>query len=143
MEPLVFQTTVESSAGGPIEVPFDIRGIFGRAKPAVLVTINEYAYRSTVAVYAGRYYVPLSRANAAAARVERGVQVTVTIEPDQASRDVAVPADLASALDAAGVRDRRDALSYTHRREHVEAIEEARRPQTRARRITRAVEMMG
>jgi uncharacterized protein YdeI (YjbR/CyaY-like superfamily) len=69
--------------------------------------------------------------------------VTVTIEPDQASRDVAVPADLASALDAAGVRDRRDALSYTHRREHVEAIEEARRPQTRARRITRAVEMMG
>jgi hypothetical protein len=53
MEPLVFQTTVESSAGGPIEVPFDIRGIFGRAKPAVLVTINEYAYRSTVAVYAG------------------------------------------------------------------------------------------
>ena len=142
MRPLVFKFTVESPAGGPIEVPFDVRGVFGRARPPVLVTINGYTYRSTVAVYSGRYYVPLSRANAAAAQVERGAQATVKIEPDEASREVEVPADLASALDATGLRDRWDALSYSHQREHVEAIEEAKRPQTRARRIAKAVEML-
>ena len=142
MEPLNFECTMDSSAGGPVEVPFDVREIFGEARPPVLVTINGFTYRSTVAVYGGRYYVPLKRANAEAAGVEEGVPVTVTIEPDSAPREVAVPPDLAAALDEAGLRDRWDALSFSHQREHVEAIEEAMRPETRARRIGMAIEMV-
>ena len=142
VEPLTFEVTMDSSAGGPLEVPFDIREIFGQAKPPVVVTINGFTYRSTVAVYGGKYYVPLKRANAEAAGVKEGVPVTVAIEPDRAPREVDVPADFAAALDEAGLRDRWDALSYSHQREHVEAIEEAKRPETRVRRITKAIEMI-
>lgn len=142
MEPLTFEVTMDSSAGGPVEVPFDVREIFGAAKPPVLVTINGFTYRSTVAVYGGKYYVPLKRANAQAAGVEAGVPVIVTIEPDRSPREVDLPPDLAAALDEAGLRHRWDALSYSHQREHVEAIEGAKRPETRTRRLAKAIEMI-
>lgn len=142
MEPLTFEVTMDSSAGGPVEVPFDVRAIFGMARPPVLVTINGFTYRSTVAVYGTRYYVPLKRANAEAAGVVQGIPVTVTIERDRKPRQVAVPQDLAAALDAAGLRHRWNSLSYSHQREHVEAIEGTKRPETRARRIGRTIEMI-
>jgi uncharacterized protein YdeI (YjbR/CyaY-like superfamily) len=55
---------------------------------------------------------------------------------------VEVPADFASALDDAGLRTAFDALSYSHRREHVNAINDAKKPETRARRITKALELL-
>lgn len=143
MEPLRFEFTLESDAGGPIKIPFDVREIFGRARPPVLVTINGFTYRSTVATYGGEYYVPLQKANAVAASVVPGRPTAVAIEPDDEPREVSIPADLATALDEAGIGDTWDRLSYSHQREHVEAIEEAKRPETRARRIATAVEMVG
>ena len=59
-----------------------------------------------------------------------------------APRDVKVPEDLAAALKAAGARSAFDALAYTHRKEHVRAIEDAKKPDTRARRIEQAVQMV-
>lgn len=143
MEPLRFETALESSAGGAIKIPFDVREIFGRARPPVLVTINGFTYRSTVATYGGEYYVPLKKANAAAAGVAAGQPTMVVVEPDEQPRDVAVPADLAAAIDEAGLREQWDRLSYSHQREHVEAIEGAKRPDTRARRVVKAVDMLG
>lgn len=143
MEPLRFETTLESSAGGPIKIPFDVGKIFGRARPPVLVTVNGFTYRSTVAVYGGEYFVPLKKANAAAAGVDAGRPTTVVIEPDEQAREVGVPADLGAALDEAGLREEWDRLSYSHQREHVAAIEEAKHPDTRARRIAKAVDMLG
>lgn len=61
VDPLHFEETLDSSVGGPIEIPYDVRELFGKAKPPVLVTVRagqEHTYRSTVAVYGGRYYVP-------------------------------------------------------------------------------------
>jgi uncharacterized protein YdeI (YjbR/CyaY-like superfamily) len=69
-----------------------------------------------------------------------GDVVAVTVERDDHARAVAVPDDLAAALAAAGARDVFDALSFTHRREHVTAIEEAKRPATRAKRVAATVE---
>lgn len=139
MEPLTFETTVESAAGGPVEVPFDVRAHFGSAKPPVRVTINGYTYRSTIAVYGGRSYVPLKRANAEAAGIVAGSPVIVRIVRDDEPRTVTVPDDLADAMASAEVRDAWDALSYSHQREHVEAIEAAKRPDTRERRIAKVV----
>jgi hypothetical protein len=143
MEPLRFEATLDSPSGGPVKIPFDIRELFGRSRPPVLVTVNGHTYPSTVAVYGGEYYVPLNRANAAAAGVVAGQPVAVTVQWDEQERSVVVPADLAAALDEAGVRDQWDRLSYSHQREHVNAIDEAKRPETRARRITKAVDMVG
>jgi uncharacterized protein YdeI (YjbR/CyaY-like superfamily) len=50
-----------------------------------------------------------------------------------------VPADFAAALRESGLTKAFDALSYTHRKEHVRAIEEAKKPETRARRIEAAI----
>ena len=58
---------------------------------------------------------------------------------DTAPRTVAVPDDLAAAIMAAGVQAKWDQLSYSHQREWVEAVAEAKRPETRARRIAAAV----
>lgn len=78
----------------------------------------------------------MSAENRAAANVEAGDEVDVEIERDAAPREVAVPADLAGALDGEpGLRDAFDSLSYTHRKEHVRSLEEARKPETRARRL--------
>jgi uncharacterized protein YdeI (YjbR/CyaY-like superfamily) len=67
-----------------------------------------------------------------------GDTVRVTVEADAAPREVDVPADLAAALDAAGVRAAFDRLAYTHRKEYAGWIAEAKRPETRARRVEQA-----
>lgn len=111
-------------------------------RPKVTVTLKGYTYRSTVAVYGGEFFLPLAAVHREAAGVKAGQPVQVTVELDTAPREVEVPKDLAAALKKAGVRAAFDALAFTHRREHVRAIEEAKAPGTRARRIDKAVAMV-
>ncbi|MDQ1672630.1 MAG: hypothetical protein QOK30_805 [Nocardioidaceae bacterium] len=138
-ESLSFHTTVElggKTATG-LQVPDDIVSALGGGKrPAVRVTIASYTYRTTVASMGGRYLVPLSAEHRAAAGVAAGDEVDVTIEADTEAREVPVPHDLSAALakhDAAGRFF--DALAYTHRKEWVRWIEDAKRPGTRERRL--------
>jgi hypothetical protein len=109
----------------------------------VRVTVNGHTYRSTVAPMGGNFMLPLNRGNRAAAGVSTGEVVEVAIERDDAPRVVEVPEDLAAAL--AGEEAASEAfadLSYSHHREYVEWITEAKRPETRARRVARAVERL-
>jgi hypothetical protein len=122
-----------------VEVPLDVPAVFGRVRAPVRVTINGWTWRSTVMRYGERYYLPLNARNREGAGVAAGDRVEVVLELDAELRDVPVPADLADALAAAGLRDAWDACSYSHRREWVEAIESAKRPETRTRRVARAV----
>ncbi|MFL6118251.1 YdeI/OmpD-associated family protein [Actinophytocola sp.] len=138
MEPLEFDCTLDSAAGGGVKIPFDVRALFGRARAPVVVTVRagrEHSYRSTVAVYGGEFYVPLNKANATAAAVTAGEPFAVTVCVDDEPRTVSVPGDLATAIDEAGLRERWDRLSYSHQRENVEAVESAKKPETRQRRI--------
>lgn len=138
MDPLSFDCTLDSAAGGGIKIPYDVRALFGKARPPVVVTVRagqEHSYRSTVAVYGGEYYLPLNKANATAAAIAAGEPFSVTVAADDQPRVVTVPADLADAIDEAGVRDHWDRLSYSHQRENVEAVEGAKKPATRQRRI--------
>jgi len=87
--------------------------------------------------------VPLRRSNREAAGLEGGETIEVRLELDTDKREVVPPADLVKALKAAPPAwERWRDLSYTHQREHVEGIEGARKPETRARRIERAVRMI-
>jgi len=126
------------------EVPEDVVEELGTHKrPPVKVTINGYTYRSTVAPYGGRFFLPLSAVNRTGAGVAAGDQVTVSLELDREPREVTVPADFQAALDAErGARDKFAALSYTHRKEHVRAIEEAKTLETRQRRIAKAIDLL-
>jgi Domain of unknown function (DUF1905)/Bacteriocin-protection, YdeI or OmpD-Associated len=135
-----FEAVVGAEGSGTfVEVPLDVPAVFGRVRAPVRVTINGWTWRSTVMRYGERYYLPVNARNREAAGAAAGDRVEVLVELDAEPRDVALPADLADALAAAGLRDAWDACSYSHRREWVEAIEDAKRPETRTRRVARAV----
>jgi len=126
-----------------IVVPEEVVAGLGKGKrPHVTVTINGYTYRNTIAVMDGKFMVGVAGEHRKPAGVEDGGVVDVTIELDTAPREVEIPDDLAAALDAAGVRGAFDALPFSHRKEHVRAITEAKAPETRTRRIAKAVEMV-
>jgi hypothetical protein len=125
------------------EVPFDVKAAWGRARMPVVVAIKTHRYRSTVAVYDGRYYIPVRRENRVAAGVDGGDKVQVTLTPDLAPRTVETPPDLARALAKdKHARSRWAKLSYTHQKEHVLAIVRAKRPDTRRRRLARTLELL-
>jgi uncharacterized protein YdeI (YjbR/CyaY-like superfamily) len=84
----------------------------------------------------------LRKSNREAAGLEGTETLNVRLDLDTEPRVVKPPADLVKALKAASAWDRWQALSFTHQREHVEAIEEAKKPETRTRRVDRAVQMV-
>ncbi len=125
-----------------IEVPASLVEDLGAGRrPAVKVTINGFTYRSTVAVMNGAFMLPVSAENRAGAGIEAGQEIDVDVTLDTEPSTVEVPGDFAAALDAVpAARERFDKMPYTHRKEHVRAITEAKKPETRQRRITKAIE---
>lgn len=127
-----------------IELPFNPKEAFGRVRAPVIATIGGYSYRTMTCSMGGSYWIPLASKHREAAGVKPGQTVTVALAIDDSPREVEVPADLAAALRehsrAAAAWER---LSYTHRREHVETITGAKKPETRARRIAKCLEMLG
>jgi len=123
-----------------VEVPARVVAALGEKKRVpVTVTLNRVSYRSTIAVYGGRFYLPARREIREAAKLVAGKRAHVTLEADTAARTVAVPSDLGRALASAKLRRAFDALSFTRRREHVEAVTGAKRPETRSARIAKVV----
>lgn len=126
-----------------VEIPFDVKATYGSARPKVSVTVNGVVLRTTVAVYGGRSYVGFRKEICDAAGLEMGKTISVAIEPDTAPRMVDVPPDLTRALARnAAARTRFDALSYSHRKEHAQWVAEAKKPETRERRIERVLDML-
>jgi hypothetical protein len=106
-------------------------------------TINGHRLRTTVMRMRGEFLFGLSRAARQDASVEIGDTVTFTLELDEAPREVEVPPALEAALDAdPEARRAFDALAYTHRKEYARWVAEAKREETRERRVAEAVEMV-
>src|SRR2546430_7175187 len=138
-----FRATIElagKTATG-IEVPAAVVATLGSSKkPAVRVTMKGYTYRSTVATMGGRFMLPISAQVRDAAGVAAGDKLDVVVELDTEPRAVTVPADLARALarDAAARRFFEE-LSFSNKQRIVISIEAAKAPETRERRIAKAV----
>jgi hypothetical protein len=133
---------VREGSMSAIRLPFDPRAVFGRARPAVKVTLNGYTYRSTVADMGDGPWVPLRRSNREAAGLEGGETLEVTLELDTEKREVTPPDDLVAALKAHPTAWQGwEKLSFTHQRENVEGVQGAKRPETRQKRIATAVQM--
>ena len=127
--------------GYMVEVPLDVRAVFGEARAPVRGTVNGTPFTGRISVYGGTYYLGFNKEIRDAAGIGDGDVLRIELERDDAPREVVVPTDLESALSAAGLREQFDALAFTHRREYVEWIEEASE-ETRARRLEKAVEML-
>jgi hypothetical protein len=123
------------------QVPDDVVTALGSGKrPPVRVTIGKHTYRSTVAPMGGAYWIGVSAENRLAAGVGAGDTLAVVLELDTEPREVAVPADFAAALDDdSAARKKFDSLSYSHKRQHILAIEGAKAEETRQRRIAKAI----
>jgi hypothetical protein len=113
-------------------------------RPAVTVTINDrHTYRSTVAPMGGQFLIPVAAEQRNAAGVTAGEEIDVTLELDTAPRMVDVPDDLQAALNAdEPARVFFESLAYSHKLRHVLSINDAKTPETRARRIDKALEML-
>lgn len=124
-----------------LEVPPQIVDALGDGKrPRITITLNGHSWNSRIAIMRGRYLIGLSIANRQAAGVATGDEVEVEVELNDEPAVVTEPADFARALDADPVaRAAYDRLAYSHKREHVRAIESAKKPETRVRRIEKAV----
>ena len=123
-----------------VPLTFDPKAVFGKVRAPVKVTLNGYTYRSTIAAMGGPPCIPLRKSNREAAGLEGGETIEVRLDLDTEERVIKPPADLVKALKAMPPAwERWRALSYSHQREHAEAIEGAKASETRARRIERAV----
>jgi hypothetical protein len=138
-----FRTTVElggKTATG-MQVPDEVVDALGAGRrPAVVVTINGYSYRTTVATMGGRFLVPLSAENRTAAGVAAGDDVTVGIAVDDAPRETPLPPDLAAELATEPEASTFfDGLAPSHRKEWVRWIEDAKKPETRRTRVEKTL----
>jgi Bacteriocin-protection, YdeI or OmpD-Associated/Domain of unknown function (DUF1905) len=126
-----------------VVLPFDPKERFGKARAPVRGRVNGTEFRTTVAVYSG---IPLIGFNAQLrerAGIAIGDKVTVELELDDEPRTVDVPSVLRQALDEhPDAKSAFDGLSYTHRKEYAEWIAEAKRDETRRRRVVKAVKML-
>ncbi|HEX3559201.1 MAG TPA: YdeI/OmpD-associated family protein [Pyrinomonadaceae bacterium] len=131
----------ESSTATGITIPFDVEKTFGaRARVPVRGTINGFYYRSSIFPMGGCFTMVVNREMRAGAGVKAGERITVVMERDTEPRTVAPPADLARALKSnREAQAAWDKLSYTHKKEHARAVEEAKRPETRRRRIEKTL----
>jgi len=126
-----------------VEVPFDVKERFGRARAPVRGTVDGAAFRTTVAVYGGRYYLGFNKELRERAGIAIGDEVEVTVELDRDPRAVDVPPALTAVLDKdSEAKAAFDGLSYTHRSEYARWIAEAKRDETRERRVEQAVAML-
>lgn len=124
-----------------IEIPFDVEQAFGtRGRVPVQGTINGFPFRSSLAPYGGKHYMAVNRQMREGAKAQAGDTVRLSIERDDAVREVAVPADFQKALARnPAARAAWAKLSYTHRKEWVQEIEGAKKPETRTRRVAKAI----
>jgi len=145
-QPIEFDAIIEDAGGGGmfVEVPFDVEAAFGKKRVKVKATIDGVPYRGSL-VRMGKPRHTLGVLKEIREKIGKGPgdQVHVVVEEDTEPRVVEVPQDLRQALDADPDAGRLfDALGYTHQKEYVNWVTEAKRPETRHKRILKVVEML-
>lgn len=131
----------ENSEATGITIPFDVGKTYGtRARVPVRGTLNGFPYRGSIFPMGGKYIMVVNKELRANAKAKGGDPVSVTMERDDEPRIITPPADLARALKANKTAQAAwDKLSYTHQKEYARAVEDAKRPETRVRRIEKAL----
>jgi hypothetical protein len=135
-------TLVEVDGGGAfVEVPPEVvAALGGGGRIKVRARFDGIDYRGSVVTMGDAKVLGVLKAIRKQLAKAPGDQLTVELARDDEERRVDVPDDLASALVHAGEREAFDRLSFSHRREYVAWIDEAKKPETRARRIALTVE---
>ena len=140
-----FKAKIEEIKGNPcIFFPYDVEAEFGtRGRVPVKVTYDGVPYTGSMIKYgAPQHMLPILNAIRAQIGKGPGDTVEITLVKDEAERTVETPEDFAKLLKKEKLQAFFEKLSYTHRREYVRWITEAKKEETRLRRLTKAVEML-
>ena len=132
------------SGGAFVEIPFDVESTFGSKRPKVKATFDGEPYRGTAVRMGGDCHILIIRKDIRATIDKQpGDKVRVAVELDTAPRVINVPTDFRTALNRSKkIAAYFDGLSYTHRKEYVQWITEAKRDDTRQRRIAKAIDLL-
>ncbi|CAA9530052.1 MAG: Phosphate transport regulator (distant homolog of PhoU) [uncultured Segetibacter sp.] len=140
-----FKTTILRSGNNTgIEVPENVLEELGSGKrPLVVVTLNNYVYRSAVAKMGDKFLISLSAENRKNANVKGGEELEIKLELDKAPRTVEVPTELQKALDKhETAKANFEKLAASKKKALVLSINEAKTDDTRSRRIEKAVQSL-
>jgi hypothetical protein len=141
-----FEATIAAAdrGGAYVTVPPDVvAALGGRRRTPVVATFDGVEYGGSVVAMGRGMVIGVLKQIRTRLGKEPGDTLTVTLMVDDKPRRVDVPGDLRAALAEARLQSRFDALSYSHRREYVQWIEEAKRPATRQRRVEQTVARVG
>lgn len=141
-----FTAIIQNAGGGGafVEVPFDVETVFGAKRPKIKATIEGVPYRGILSRMGTEFHM-LIILKGIREQIGKtfGDEVTITIEPDTEPRVIEVPKDLMKEFK----KDKEakaffDKLSYTHQKEYVNWINEAKKEETRHNRIIKTLEML-
>ena len=141
-----FKAVIQNAGGGGafVEVPFDVEKEFGAKKPRVRALIEGVPYRGLLTRMGSEHHL-LIILKGIREQIGKtfGDEITVTIEPDTEPRVLEIPDDLTKALSQdEEAKAFFDKLSYTHRKEYVNWINEAKKEETRQNRLIKTIEML-
>ncbi|HKI53405.1 MAG TPA: YdeI/OmpD-associated family protein [Anaerolineales bacterium] len=141
-----FKATIQNAGGGGafVEVPFDVEKVFGSKRPKVKAMIEGVPYRGLLTRMGGpNHMLIILKGIREQIGKTFGDEIQVSVELDAEERVIEIPKDLMRELK----KDKEaktffDKLSYTHQKEYVKWIEEAKKEETRLRRIVKTIEML-
>ena len=141
-----FTAVIQNAGGGGafVEVPFDVEEAFGSKKPKVKALIERVPYRGLLVRMGGPNHI-LIILKGIREKIGKtfGDEVTVSVEADTEPRVIEIPAELKKAFKTEKeAKAFYDKLSYTHQREYVNWINEAKKEETRQNRIAKTIEML-
>lgn len=137
-----FNTTILQLGNNTgINVPDEVVEKLGAGKkPPVIVTVNDYTYRNTIAVMGGKFMIGVSADIRSKTGIKGGDKVKVTLELDTKPREVDVPADFQRLLDKnSKARQFFETLSYSNKQRYVLPLGQAKTEETRQRRMEKAI----
>lgn len=141
-----FNATIENAGGGGafVRIPFDVEQAFGKKRVKVKATFDGEPYRGLL-VRMGEPWHMLIILKEIREKIGKGFgdSVQVTVQEDIEPRVLEIPAELIQALEdepqaLAFFND----LAFSHRREYVNWINEAKREVTRQERVKKTVELL-
>ena len=142
----IFVATIQDagSGGAYVEIPFDVESVFGSKRPKVKAMIDGVSYRGTlVRMGTDCHLLLILKSTREQIGKTFGDEVEITLEEDTELRTVEAPADLMQALKSEPeAKTLFEKLSFTHQKEYVNWIEEAKKNETRQRRVTKTIEML-
>jgi hypothetical protein len=140
----ILRPSGRGGGGHLVDVPREVvAALGGRGRAPVNASFNGIAYRGSIAAIAGVVVLGVAKAIMAEAGLAVGDTLRVELQIDDTPREVQIPADLAAEFRKnPAARDAWERLSYTNRKEHARAIEEAKQAETRARRVQKCLDVL-